>query len=203
MVDNKQIFNALQAVRDIVNYDLLPLFDSFGFEYVPTAPIVETDWLTYLKSTSYNPAIFTTDLESFTNWLKIIENFLSIYNDPTAYSVVKNNSIASSVFWGSPLVCFLPYREVTITNFNLEIMSGSVFILSYLAYSTPSTGSLYWQLRVRASNAVLLQVPYTGTFNRTFQTVNHLMLKEKLGNWYSSTNSYVYETTAMIRVIDV
>lgn len=202
MLNNSQIFNSLTALKSIVEIDLLPLFDSFSYEYVPAATIQTVDWLTYIKSISFDPARFTTDSQSFINYVANANNFLALKSDSVAYARIKSSSVGLSYFYASPCVGLLPFREVVLPTFNLETMTGQVYIVSWKPYAAGSSPSLYWELRKRATSVSLKHIPYDSTAG-IFNSVNALITKEKLGNFYSGSNDYSYDGSCSIRVIDV
>ncbi|MCK9373454.1 MAG: hypothetical protein M0P91_09660 [Sulfuricurvum sp.] len=202
MITNPEIHRLLNTIQSIINTDLLPLFDSFSEEFVPEKPIVPVDWLTYIKSVSYDPARFSIDLQSFVDYISNASNFLGIKNDSVAYSRVKGSSIALNAFLTSPCMPLLPYREVAIPTFNLEVMSGQVFIIAYKPYVAGSSTTLFWELRKRVSGTPLKRVFYDANAG-IFNNVGVLITKETLGNYYSGSSSYNYETNGYIRIYDV
>lgn len=194
-----EIRNTLSVLSQTVN-DLVSTFD-VGF--VPVLDPISTDWLTYLKSPSYNPNIFNTDLASFQTWLANANNFLALKNDSVAYPIVRGNLTAITAFFSSPCVGLLPTRDVLIPTFNNESMTGYVYIVAYRAYPvTDYYPTLYWRLQIRATNQILLSVPYNNGLNTVFQKVGFFMPKQKLGQWYTGAGGYAYEDSAYVRVID-
>lgn len=200
---NIEVSNSLNVIKNIIDLDLLPYFDGFTNDFVPMNTIVETDWLTLIKSDPFNPDVFITYSQSFIDYCANGNNFLALKNDALAYSRIKASPTALNLYFSSVCTPLLPVREVTIPTFNTEPMTGQVFIISYRPYTAAgSYTTIYFELRKRVSGSVLKRVLYDSTAD-DFNPVNALITKETLGSWYSSTASYNYETSASIRVFDV
>lgn len=202
MVSKAHIYNALDSIRSIITDDLQPIFSDLSPEYAPAPSVTLVDWLTYIKSASFDPTRFSTDSQSFIDYVANANRFLALKNDSVAYARIKSSSVGLSYFFASPCVPLLPYREVLLPTFNLETMTGQVFIVSWKPYAAGTSPSLYWELRKRATSVSLKHIPYDSTAG-IFNPVNALVTKEKLGNFYSGSNDYSYDGSCYIRVIDV
>lgn len=193
-----QTYYLLETIKNILNNELTP----FVVDYVPINTTIETDWLTLIKSDTYNPDVFITFQQSFIDYCANGNNFLGLKNDTLAFSRIKASSLAIDIFFNSVCLPLLPIREVSIPLFNNEPMTGQVYVHSYKPYVSGSSNTIYWELRKRVSGLPLKRVLYdvnAGLFNK----VGLLIQKETLGNFYSGSNTYSYEATAYLKVIDV
>lgn len=203
-LNNAQVHNALSALKDIVTIDLLPLFDSFSAEYVPTPTIYPVDWLTYIKSVSFDPSSPSFDSVGFSDFIANSNNINALYADKSAFNLCLNSAVTFSLFFNSKSLCTLPLREVSITAFNAETMTGKVYIVAWKPfYSIAESPTVYWELRIRSTNAPILRVYRHLGQEAIFNPIKILMDKVKLGCWYSYNSAYLYEDTSLIRILDV
>lgn len=201
---NDQVHNVLLSIKDMINIDLLPLFDSFSVDYVPTPTYVYVDWITYIKSTSFNPSSPSFDSKGFSDFLANANYLNSLYADKTALAICLANPVSSALFFASPCITLLPFREVSISVFNAEVMSGKIYIVSWKPYNVVDEyPSIYWELQKRFSGTPILRVYRHAGQDCVFNPVGLLMNKETLGNFYSNISAYGFETTSMLRVLSV
>lgn len=201
---NIEVNNALTAIKNIIDFDLIPFFDGFSTDFVPVSATVPVDWITYIKSPSFVASSFVTEALSFSYFLENALNYLAVKNDPYVSNIVFSNSDALALYFASPCVPLLQTRTVTLAAFNAEVMTGKVFIVSYRPYiSIGEYPTFYWELRKASDNTPYKRVYRTNGNDVIFHPVNLLVDKSTLVSFYSYTASNFDPTAPQIKVIDV
>lgn len=204
MVSKVHIFNALDAIRSIVVDDLQPIFSDLSPEYAPVSSVTLVDWITYIKSSSFDPSSPSFDSAGFSDFIANSNNINALYADKVAFNLCLNSAVTFSLFFNSKSLCTLPLRDVSITAFNAETMTGKIYVVAWKPfYSIAESPTVYWELRIRSTNASMLRVYRHLGQEAVFNPIKILMDKVKLGCWYSYNSAYLYEDTSLIRILDV
>lgn len=197
----EESYYLLLSLKNIIDNEFSPFVPEVV--YVPESVTQTIDWLSYFKLDTFSVDYVTANAANLKAWLNNYVNYLSFFNNSTVWARFKQFPDILGYYFSLPLVSLLPYSEMSITAFNATTMTGQIYIISYRPYSYAGTSpSLYWELRKRTAGTVLCHVLYDSNSNK-FNAVNQFIDKVALGNYYSGSSAYAYESDAAIRFVNV